>query len=202
MDIWNEGTSIVMVGSWNKAIITPTWLKDNNITDLDQIQVEAAINNPAFPIRYKLEHVYLQVSQTSIKTHPIEDTEISYESAETVSALLLEVLNHTPISGVGYNFHLIEKSPSSAIIERFVFKDAECLVSLGGIVKQRTIKRQLEIYGKLLNLTMLLGSESTLSVDFNWHFNFSSANDAKGKMKDTFYDTYKQTKEMSEKLFT
>ena len=45
MNILNESTSIVMVGSWNQQILTPKWLKDNEITNQEKIQVEASKAN-------------------------------------------------------------------------------------------------------------------------------------------------------------
>jgi hypothetical protein len=202
MNILNESTSIVMVGSWNQQILTPKWLKDNEITNQEKIQVEVATNNPAFPIRFKLENVYLHVSQSKVMVYPIEETETSYNSAETVATQLLEILKHTPISGIGYNFHFKEDKPDQKIIDGFVFKDEERMGTLGGIVKERIVKRQLIIHDKLLNLTMLLDNTDALTVDFNWHFNLSSTTDAKNKIENTFFKTYEQTKEIVEKLFT
>ena len=202
MKIQNENTSIVMAGSWNQQILTPKWLKNNKITDQEKIQIEVAINNPSLPIRFKLENVYLNISQPKVIIYPIEETEDSYNSAECVATQLLEILNHTPLVGIGYNFQFIEEKPDKKLVDRFIFKDEEIINNLRGTVKERVIKRQLSINDKLLNLTMLLDSKEALIVDFNWHFNSDSAVDAKDQIKDTFFETYKKTKEIAEKMFT
>jgi hypothetical protein len=202
MKIQNSNTSIVMTGSWNQQILTPKWLKDNKITDQEKIQIEVAINNPSLPIRYKLENVYLHISQPKVIICPIEETEVSYNSAEYVATQLLEILNHTPIIGVGYNFQFIEEKPDKKIVDRFIFSDEEVVNNLRGIVEKRVIKRQLSINDKLLNLAMSLDSKEALIVDFNWHFNSVSAIDAKDQIKGTFFKTYKETKEIEEKMFT
>jgi hypothetical protein len=202
MKIQNANTSIVLAGSWNQQILTPKWLKNNKITDQEKIQIEVAINNPSLPIRYKLENVYLNISQQKVIIYPIEETEDSYDSAECIAIQLLEKLIHTPIIGIGYNFQFTEEKPDKKIVDRFIFTDEEIVNNLRGTVKERVIKRKLSINDKLLNLTMSLDSKEALIVDFNWHFDSDSAIEAKDQIKDTFFKTYKETKEIVEKMFT
>lgn len=202
MNILNKNTAIVIAGSWNQQILTPKWLKDNGITALEKIRIEVAISNPSMPIHFQLEKVHLHVSPPQVVVYPFEETKNSYESAETVASKLLEALWHTPINGVGYNFKFKDDKPAQKIFDRFVFKDEEFISSFNAIVKERVVKRQIDVFGKTLNLMMLLDVKEALTVDFNWHFDYGSANDAKGKIQGTFYETYIQTKEIVEKMFS
>ena len=87
-----------------------------------------------------------------------------------IAKRILEMLPHTPISALGFNFLYEEKELSQQLFDLFKFKDDDDLSDKGYILKERTIKRTILVQDLTLNLTQSIDDENKVKFNFNWDF--------------------------------
>lgn len=110
MELIASETSLVVAGSWNAAILTPTWMLrhglDRPIGEASRVQVFLpAVQGAQFDFpRYALDQFAYVVRPDALLVTPNNENPDSFDAAEGASARVLRVLMHTPISGIGHNF--------------------------------------------------------------------------------------------------
>lgn len=114
MDLIPSETSLVVAGSWNAAILTPTWMLRHGFQraagESSNVQVFLpAVQGAVFEFpRFALEELSYIVRPDALLVLPSDSTPERFELAEQVTARVVRVLSHTPISGIGHNFEFRE----------------------------------------------------------------------------------------------
>lgn len=165
----HDKTNLVLVGAWNPKILTPAWLKHNQFTTLESIQVLVAISNPLAPIQLTLEKVKLNISTAKIIISAVTP-DVSLTDIEEFAEKLLALLPHTPITGIGYNLCYMDEAPSAELLKKFFIIDDDDFIEADCSIDEKVIKRKFIIKEKVFYLTQSLNSNNTISFDFNWHF--------------------------------
>jgi hypothetical protein len=110
MELIPAETSLVVAGAWNAAILTPPWVLRHAFHKPPQDQPQVQVFLPAgagliFELpRYALEGVTYSVRPDALVFAPNSSDDDSLGKVETASANIVEVLSHTPLSGIGHNF--------------------------------------------------------------------------------------------------
>lgn len=118
MELIASETSLVVAGSWNAAILTPTWMLrhglDRPIGEASRVQVFLpAVQGAQFDFpRYALDQFAYVVRPDALLVTPNNENPDSFDAAEGASARVLRVLMHTPISGIGHNFEFRDAAPT------------------------------------------------------------------------------------------
>lgn len=108
--------SIVAVGQFNPAIVTPGWLRAEKILTAEEAKVEQLVGATSAARRFQMEGFVWTVSWDRLVFERLtEDQNEACQPAEIVRALLGR-LEHTPVRAIGVNFEFDgdEKSPALA----------------------------------------------------------------------------------------
>jgi hypothetical protein len=118
MDLIPSETSLVVAGSWNAAILTPAWMLQHGFNRAAGEPARVQVFLPAvqgavfdFP-RFSLDEFSYVVRPDALLIAPSESTEERFASAEQVTARVVRVLAHTPVTGIGHNFEFRDGAPT------------------------------------------------------------------------------------------
>jgi hypothetical protein len=173
LDQW----TIVIVGSWNLAILHPEWV-GNQLLELPEVEVEMVVG----PIRpqYRISSPALTIIPRAgqVIFNPRQNTPEALAAAEHAATNLLDKLGRTPVNAVGINFGYQEEAPSVQLADLFAIGDTARISDVPLSIKSTSITRQLDYEGGDLNLRMTLNDGK---VDFHFNYNRSGATTAQLK---------------------
>ncbi len=161
-DSWN----IVLAGLWNRAIFTPEWV---GRFLFKQPEVETMISiMPHMPIIYRNAQVALEVAPARLVFRPRSLQDDCLRASESMAYKVLDILQDTPLIGVGVNFVFTEPEPRRDLVGLFDLADSPSLTDDGWDIEERRLMRRLSKGGDTMNLTLLLAG-GNLDVEFNFH---------------------------------
>lgn len=178
MKLIDGSWSLVITGKWNRYILNPSWI-GKNLFHEDQIKVEFPVNNPDLPPRYVSSDNIIFVPTTH-RTNFIVQEPYSDEMLTKIgkmNRILVEILSHTPLSGIGANFGFEQDSDQFTGLDLFKFHDLDHLADNDLFPKTMEIRRQFDIDKSQLNFTIRYDEEK-VTFDFNFHYNVSSSAEA------------------------
>ncbi len=159
-----ERTNIVIVGRWNRFILNPEWVS-KTLFETDKMQVEFSFDL-LLPPRYSIDSIRLTTLDDRVIITPLEYTDDVMQTAEVISLKLINLLPHTPLTGIGFNYgYQCEGSLINQILEFKDKLDAEVHASMSFI----SWKRSYKFDDYLLNVEQSK-NEDKLFIDFNYHF--------------------------------
>ncbi len=118
MDLIPAETSLVIAGAWNAAILTPAWMFKHGFnraaSEPGRVQVFLpAVQGAVFDFpRFSLDEFSYVVRPDALLIVPSESTQDRFALAEQVTARVVRVLSHTPITGIGHNFEFRDAAPT------------------------------------------------------------------------------------------
>lgn len=184
---WN----IVLVGSWNPAIINPNWIGRHvfNKTDLLFELLVPVMGNQRI-MRFAEERVQVALEGGRLLISPTSLTKQSMVTAENIATKVLELLVHTPISACGINYGFEATTPAERLTWVSRLGDHEQLTDLLTI-KETTIQRRLEgvsVHGDpVLNLKLSDRRDGGFQIDFNYHYDVESSTQAAERVRGAFW---------------
>ncbi|UCB56864.1 MAG: hypothetical protein JSV30_06635 [Candidatus Omnitrophota bacterium] len=189
-DFWN----LILVGKWNKYILSPQWAA-KNIFEEPELQVEFPLNLD-FPLRYtSLEkNIRLLPAEDKVIFVPLKLDDECLSEVGKLTNKLFEMLPHTPMRAFGINFGFSEKD-NTELYKVFNVIDNAKLGEFNCELKQTCIIRRTVYDENNLNLRLTLKGNEVL-FDFNFHYDVKNAVEAKEKLKDNIV----KNKNAAEKL--
>lgn len=172
-----SGYSVVLVGSWNRSIFVPAWLK-KHLQIAGEIGMEFAVGNPTMPARLFFDDVALVVDDTRLIIAPTVFSDGYLPRIEDVSVAILRLLSHTPIRAAGVNFAFSEQAPSREIRDIFGGPDSIILADAKAVVSSSLVQRAISYKGFLINFKSAIDNSGTVRFDFNFHGDVRSADEA------------------------
>jgi hypothetical protein len=94
--------TLVLVGSWNLAILNPDWL-GKNIFDATQLDAELIIEGVRPRLRFFFEKVLVLPAPDRVIFAPRHPNDADLSAVEEAAKKVLTLLPVTPVSGVGIN---------------------------------------------------------------------------------------------------
>lgn len=161
-----EGWNIVIAGHWNRMIFTPEWV-GNHLFEAKEIDTLVALL-PVLPLVYQDEFVVLEVARPRLVFRPRKTNDDCLKRAEKMAYKVLDLLNNTPIIGVGINIAFLEDAPPDELSDIFNLQDEPQIGASGWDIQERRITRRMVRDSTVLNLS-LLHSKNGVSVEFNFH---------------------------------
>ena len=174
MEILAEGHNIVLVGGWNRNIITPQWVA-SSLANVEEVGFQLAIDDPTFPFRILFDDYVLTVRADRLLLHSHIVSADRLRRAATLAHRLLELLPHTPISALGINFAWRESDPPPALLPLFTLNDTTAIADEGRTVTETAIKRSFPWADGTLTFTMALKPQGHVVADFNFHWTVTGA---------------------------
>jgi hypothetical protein len=117
-----EATTIVVVGAWNPAILTPEWLLRRAFGAEGAGDEEVGIEwspSSGIPATYLIRGVYFHALSRRLTVRPATVTEDSLNLAGRCVRNVLEALPHTPVSAFGHNFSFVEDDADADHLDVF-----------------------------------------------------------------------------------
>jgi hypothetical protein len=184
MKIKEEGWNIVLVGKWNKYILSPEW-SAQNIFGVDRVNVEFGINVDV-PPRYTANNVNLVASEDIVIFSYKKYDDETLDNAVNACTSLLNKLPFTPVAACGINFGFSEGIQDSNIGNLFSFDDDDRLISFGSVITSKSVSRKLTIRDRILNFNVSKDNEQ-IDFSFNFHYDVKSCEGVEtaiGSLKD------------------
>lgn len=181
MRLLPEKSTLVVVGAFNPAILNPSWIAKNALGIIDDRQVQVEMLTPvsiglsAPPARYSFEGISYSVTSQRLTVHFEGLDEAGAIKSVRMVRRIFELLHHTPVTGVGFNFGFASERPSAKLTQLM----ASEVSLLEGLADDAAIVMQ--GWGNTVRLgEELLGIQCTydaasVSIDVNAHRNLSDA---------------------------
>jgi len=163
---WN----VVVVGFWNRAILTPQGIA-TKIFDLPRstpVDVQIAIDGIA-PPRVRHEGIIVSVDDKVLTIHPETFTGTYLERAIGVARRAKTILPETPIMAFGANLRYKIIDPSDILLQQMVSSLDGELSDNDFEIKARTLRRQLKFDFGVLNMKLLVRVDNSGYLEFNFH---------------------------------
>lgn len=172
-----ERCSIIMIGAWNQAIFTPPWVQ-TILLDGTIPQVEIALTAQGLATQFVHEGVKFTVipSQAQLVLGSYSDAALL--QLEVIALRLLRRLADTPVHGVGINFGFEVTEPSMRLEELFAAVYGTKFAEAGWSVLDVKITQRLGHPLRPVNLSLEKSSAGTVIIDFNHHYDVSTAREA------------------------
>jgi hypothetical protein len=173
-----DGSSVVIVGYWNPAILQPPWLARNVFGgNADQAPVQTEVSLVAGqPPRYMMHGIRIAPAYDKLTVVPpgLEDAQLA--NCEEKIRAILGALPHTPVTAFGINFIFQDDEPSAAVLD--LFADRELLAEATDLAfdtRATSFARAMAMNGYLLNFTRTLSSNNSVVYKFNFHYQVTDA---------------------------
>lgn len=198
--------SLVIIGSWNPAILNPDWLARKIFDKPENVEMPVIMEfatKPGMPPRYTIEGIIFVPAMDRLMIYPQIFDDTNLQLVEEKSIKLLSILSHTPVLAFGQNFEFLENEPSEELLNDFnaingnitdhVDDQKELITSQ--IVTSHVIDNG------ILHFTRIF-SKGSMSLKFNFHYDVVSAPDAVEKMNGTVVNNLNMIKQILENYDT
>jgi hypothetical protein len=182
-----EKTTLVLAGAFNPAILTPAWVAKNALDQPEMgdfpVAVMAPISSIAQLPRFTFAGLSFSPSFQSLTFYLQGLDAAGSKKVCDVAARILQLLPHTPVTGLGFNFGFSENNPSEQLLRllpaSFPFSDslgdeAEVVARVWGnraTWKQALVSVQCIIQG------------AQIDFDLNFHYGVQSASGAEAVLR-------------------
>lgn len=190
MKIKDESCTIVLVGNWNRYILSPGWAA-KQIFGEPNLQVEIALDL-GLPPRYTSEqsHVRMIPSEDKVTFVALHNDNDCLQKMENFAYHLVGKLSHTPIRAFGVNFGFVDDSDKNDLSNIFNFSDNEQLTIFGCQSTFNSVTRRLIVENRTLNL-VISQKGSEITFDFNFHYDVVGTEEIKAKIKNSIVENKK-----------
>jgi hypothetical protein len=164
MEAQGDGWNLVVLGHFNTMILTPRFCTEH----LAKGEVTVDVPNHAkLPPRLNFDGVSLLVVDGRLVVAPHSLDASGLAAAEKVSAKVMELLPHTPVTGTGVNLQwtLPNARKAAAVLAA---PDADALSSAGAKVDHTVVRRRL-VLGKAKLGLVVESDDAGPRVSVNFH---------------------------------
>jgi hypothetical protein len=190
-----ERTNIVIVGKWNRFILNPDWVS-RTLFDSDKIQVEFSFDL-LLPPRYVYDSIRLTTLDDRVIVTPLSNSDECMKITEAIALKLINLLPHTPVSGLGYNYGFTYDDHH--INEIVCFNDVFDRV-LESSLYRAVVKRNYQFEDYTLNVEHTQ-MENGLNIDFNYHYSYAFFKDGYNKLLGKIISHKKQTENIIKNVY-
>lgn len=202
-----EQRTLVIAGAWNPAILSPNWVA-KEVLQLGaaadfQVGMQVSINDPSQPVGFQFEGISFAPALNVLVFQLMPD--LDHQKAIDVAAGILELLPHTPVSGVGFNFGFQVLDANTELLR--TFSAGSRVPSLledenAALVKQGW-GASIGTKGRLINMTCKLEA-GVVVIGFNVHLEAPSATAAAAILRapNLYEEIFADVKSIVEQLAT
>lgn len=185
MNFLPDETSIVAVGAWNRAILSPEWIARHGMGHNDPVnyELELPVGGFGLPPRFVLLDLRFCVFPNRFEIRPVTQTLACLDLAERTLRAILNRLPHTPVQGVGFNFGCDADAPGDQTLAPLNAVNDLDVLDFAYEVTETTLTSSISFEGRVLNLSRSF-SGGKLNLRFNFHHSFSSAAAAAESLRD------------------
>lgn len=185
--IIEERTTLVIAGAWNPAILQPAWVAREAMGQADvnfQVGMQVPVGDPTQPVRVSFEGIAYTAAPNAVAFFLRPEDLGQVQKTVTIAAKILELLPHTPVSGVGFNFSYQIEEPAAVLLGTFD-KGADVAAVLAdeqAEAVQGNWGATIKTAGKLLTVTASIEG-GAVAFSFNAHYEVKTAQAAANQLK-------------------
>ena len=188
--------TLVILGRWNTAILSPDWLA-KEIFRVESMAIYYPVLGGESPF-FETNNIRVVVKEDRITFYPLKDNEAILQDIEDAAKRILDKLPYTPVDAFGENFHYIEEHSIYQFEEIFELSD-EIKLLKDGVVSETSIKRTIDLGGCQLNLNIIAGPP--YRVELNYHYKVDDAKQAERVMDRTYMTNRNNGLELLETVY-
>lgn len=161
---------VMVIGAWNRAILTPDGIRKRlfGLPEGSTVEIEVAIDRPgAFRVRH--DGVIIEPTPMALAISGETNDQKSIEACCKVASTALAALPETPVSAAGINYRYRVTDLSDTIIEKLECQLDDVLSDNAHEIVGRSIKRTIKVENGVLNLEIVQGDGPDDMVMFNFH---------------------------------
>ncbi len=195
-----DNANIVIIGSWNLSILSPTWFAKEfpELKIGKEIPVEMELNTRA--LKFSVQNITINPNPNKLIFFSTVDDDKNYEQMEKLAVDTVKKLSHTPIKAIGHNisyftdndFELFQSDKLDEY-EKF-YKEKTKTIALNS----HEIKHSLAYEHYILNLSYNINRQKNF-ISFNFHYEVNNVEKIEGYLKD-FKKNIDQSKTIYSKL--
>lgn len=172
MNIVPEKSTLIIAGGFNPAILKPSWILEHVLERTEDQNLPVEILSPVHgtgPVRFSFDGFSYTPTTQRLIIHLEGMTPEQCDAGAGQAAKLLNLLPHTPVTGVGFNFSFETEDPSARALGMFV-TPPEILDSAGegAEVVARSWGCSIKCADEVVGVTSLLKGRE-LMLDLNFH---------------------------------
>jgi hypothetical protein len=185
VDKWN----IVVTGIWNVAIFDPPWIAANlvkgTVLEGKQTTQEIFMDAKGIEVRHTIDSLRLRPAPDRLVIGTASTTNDSLVIMQNAAISILEILKHTPITGMGINFGFISSPPTEDLFEKYRINDDSLLEAVcGGSRISSDIRRTLQLPNMACTLNHIISlNEKNFELQLNFHHNTTKPEQASSELK-------------------
>ena len=170
----NGVANIVVVGSWNKAILTPEWVKENLLNEYDSFEVAYPVNGLG-SLKYITPDFSFMVVDGRLQFELERYDSDSMKALSRTARKVFRLLGHTPITAMGVNYLYRDYGTE---IPSISITDNDDLVSiLGCSIASQQYQRVFQFSDSERLFLSITCENSQLSYAFNFDYRLSKVSD-------------------------
>ncbi len=194
---------LVLVGSWNQAIFSPDFVRNNVMVGIEDFEAEGGLSAGSLTLRFMGGGLTFVVNADRVAWIPAETSDPALQRVEGSAVRLLEKLSITPLAALGFNFGFNLIGAQDVIDTALSPADTdEILGALGGArLSDVTMKRSIPLENEMLNLTIGRQSGGVTAIDLNFDHKLSGAKAAIDCVTHGLVSRKKQSVELLEQVY-
>lgn len=174
---WN----VVLIGAWNRAILTPDGIRKRllQLPDGTPVHIEVALDRPG---SFRIKHDGLVVTPGSSRLEvSLERNDFaSLERASAIGQVALRALPETPVAAAGVNVRYTLTPLSNELIDLLRTPIDDVFSDAGFQIETSTTGRALALPPGVINVEFTKGSDGDGAVSINFHYESTSTQDLSG----------------------
>lgn len=187
MNFEKENKALVIVGSWNKYILTEEWVSKFLLSG-DKIEsIEYPLNYDG-SLKFNTKELIFFIAENRFIFIPKDYSDEVYNKIHQIVSKLVDNLPHTPITAFGINFGF-EVNENETLDSLFSINDNLETENLKLI--NASIARAYSYNDSKLNFK-IIKENTNYKLSFNFHFDVNDFYVLKGKFEITTFDTLKE----------
>jgi hypothetical protein len=188
---------LVVVGKWNIAILSPEWLA-KEVFKQESIAIMYPIMGDIFPV-FEANSMRVVARPDRVIFTPLKNDADTLKRIEDAAINILRILQYTPVSAFGENFHFIVDPPEDSVSAALDIRDSE-LVAAEGRVGGVTVKRSIELDEHRLNITVARVQQKQ-KIELNYHYDVPNATAAADSLSGTFAQNLKHGLDLLHRVY-
>jgi len=161
---WN----VIVVGFWNRAILTPAGI-GRRLLGLDEgtpIRVEIPMDIMSVP-RVKHDDLTVYVDQQKLVISADKPTYADLDRARTIAVKGIKELPETPLIATGFNFRIKISEPPNDLLDMTEFKIDNFLSDAAFEIKERQLARSVVWKEGVINLSIIQSENIVVQMNFD-----------------------------------
>lgn len=183
---FTDGWSMVVVGAWNPAIFSPTWINDQLISEENRtadVSMRFSALGGDREFVFDRAGVRIAIEGRRVRVRPILVSEDNLNAVNEVVCKLLRCLSHTPVSAAGVNVSFDSSVRPECLEPDLNYSESRIIELLvnnhppSGQVRKYSIPHPdlTEASALNLELTEPADEEESCRIEFNFHFDHNAS---------------------------